>query len=899
MFPEYIKEGTRRTPRSEEERRELVRQGFRPVVAINDVDAAGNRIVRSATEQEQREGLFGTPGARALTPEVQAELDRRRSVELRTRDAQSTEEQVRAGASAFGAGATFGLTTMAGLDSRTNLSDESRDILRSQTTGAEIAGYLASAALPFGAEALISRGASFLGTGVRRFAAEGAAGGAFNALQEAQIARDPDVFAERLTSDMGLGTLLGAAVGVPTAGLSRLSRLSRGTAAARATRELEDTLEAISPVRNGDLTVARMEEITQSALSPDSRRGGLMQAFGGASRSNATGAEMQALERMVARQRNRSAADIARSSQSATDLVSGLRQARGRLADVAEASIPTQGIDDMALRGTREELNSLSRTLERMSSQDSAVSSALRELSERMRLSRDATPQQALRQLYNAPRAIADATASLSPRQLDELEGLIQFESVSGNSGLLNGQGLDGLRAGLDDLMTSGSWGEAGQFLGARRRLQQGADEALEPLMSRFEALGTGEIKDANAMGRVLRTAEDSGDVATLERLQGAAAFMDSLPGEANLFPELAQLQGVRGFGDQLADQIQGSYAVATTKRIAQREMEASLVQQSVRQGIGGLGLAGAGAAALGGFGGAAAVGGAAVAGMSLMRSPFGMRRMVARLKNAFDGQTSRLSRSLDRTSQMATSTRRNPFRRLIPRTGTLAHIAVRGSREEKQETYEELTQRINSLMEDPGSMATIMQPQIGGVDEIVPGLGMAMGMQSHRQLAALAAAMPLSARTQRDLARLSAPPMPPNQTEVNEFLQAAAVIEDPVFGVELMNSGRLTAGSARALASAFPNFHEEVTARIISDIAREHHRRRRRPRLNYQASLMMSRFAGFPLDNTMTPEFNQIMSSPAAQTREQDRAQSSRPVSVREPSFLRNESTVLTEIGN
>jgi hypothetical protein len=255
----------------------------------------------------------------------------------------------------------------------------------------------------------------------------------------------------------------------------------------------------------------------------------------------------------------------------------------------------------------------------------------------------------------------------------------------------------------------------------------------------------------------------------------------------------------------------------------------------------------------------------------------------------------------------MGASTSRTPFlQRLSPRAGTLAAAVINGSHEDKIDLYDEIVERVNMMQNNPTAMANALMAQTEVIGEMVPGLNTAAGMQGHRQLSALAAALPLSARTRSQMAQMSGPPPLPSTSAMNEFLQVAAVVEDPTFGVDLMNAGRLSRGSAAALATAFPNFHEEVTARIVSDIARAAQRQSRRrrggrsgPRINYQASLMMSRFVGFPLDSTMEAGFQAGVTSTAAQTTEQDAAQQTRTLSSREPNYLQNEMTVTSRIGS
>ncbi len=899
-------DGRRQTPANEQERQALLAQGFRPAFVVGDTAPGGVAIIRSPTADEQAASFV--PGAREATAETDEILAQRAEGERIDRDALSTENQVAFGASALGADVSLGLTTALGLDARVGLPDDVRERVRERTQGAEALGHVLGAVSPVGAEALISRGARWLGGGVSRFAAEGAAGGAFNALQEAAIARDPDVFAERLAGDMGVGALLGGGFGVPFSAGRGLARLARGTAAARANRGIVD---AASDVSSEALTIPQMESLLHAAQNPTTPIGRLQQTFGGVAAPTGRRAEMDALERMLQRHNSRTQPEFDLATQGVSDTLESLRTARGRLADLdPNTPLPTRGMDPAAVRQASDELSTLARDLRAIDTPDSAVSSALSRISRALEVPEGATAQQALRSLYDSPRAIREATSGLSPVQMESLGAMVGSRGLSPDSSpMLAGRGFGDIQEGLDGLMTSDMWGEAGQVLSARRRLQQSVGESLDAVDNDFVQMGLeGTVRDSNALRRLVRQAENSGNVESLQRLAEASRKLDEIQGQSGLFPELdgvgSGLSDVRGTLDEF---IRGSYAQALVKKTQGMEQTASIIQQPIRQAIGGAGLA----AAAFSSGGAGVAGGLGVAGLAAVaRSPFSLSRLYSRVRNAFGEQGARVARSLDDTTNMAISTSRTPFiSRLSPRAGTLAAFTMNASREEKTEMYEEIVANVLRMQDNPTAMAEALQPQVEVLGESIPGLNTAMGMQGHRQLSALAAALPLSARTQQLIGQLSGPPPLPSATEMNEFLQVAAVVEDPIHGIDLMNAGRLSRGSAAAIATAFPNFHEEVTARIISDIARASQRQQRRgrrnargPALNYQASLMMSRFVGFPLDSTMEAGFQAAMASSAAQTSEQDAAQVSRPastISTREPTFLQQEMTVTGRVGS
>jgi len=878
----------------------LLDAGYTPREVTTDVAPGGQLRLRTADPSS----VESDPNRRLATEADSAAMRDRAYEEGISRDAQSLSSQALIGGSTFLSDVTLGGSTALGFDARALLPERERALVREQTGGAEAISHLLGAVSPVGAEALISRGASWMGSAALRLGAEGAAGGTFNALQEAMIARDPDVFAERLLGDMGIGALLGASLGAPISAVSGLRRLGRGTSAARANREVAD---AALDVPTGIMEVQEIDDLVNAAINPQGAVGGVQRALGGAASPAGNFQGVRRLERAVQRHQGVNPQQFEEVGEALAQRIEDLRAGRGMLAQLdPNVRLPAATAD--AVPQLRSRLGRLREDLRALDAPNANIASALRRISQALEVSEGATPNQAFGQLYNAPRAINRAVENLSPVDLDQLNGALGFRGAAqGTSDLLSeGGGLRQLTEGLDRMMEEPVFGQAGQFLASRRQALRQVDDALEGIRQNFDMLSDGRVADPGVLRRVIREAEATGDLEKLRRLADVNAQVEVLRTD-ELFPELRRL-GEGGMGRRLEEFIEGSYAVAAVRKIEDLEQQASKgVQQGIRQVFsgGGIAAAGAGVALASPIG---IIGGIGVAGLAAAaRSPFAMVRMAAKVRNAFDSQGARLGRSLDTTTRMAHSSSRMPFtRRISPRAGSLAAFALNKNLEEKGEMYSELVERIQEMQENPMAMAEALTPQTEVLGDMIPGLNTAAGMQGHRQLAALTAALPLSARTQSALARLSGPPPLPSATAINEFLQVAAVVEDPVHGVELMNAGRLNRASAAAIATAFPNFHEEVTARIVSDIARAAERRTRRrrggtrgPRMNYQASLMMSRFVGFPLDNTMEAGFQSGVTSQAAQTSQQESAQFSRPVSTREPSFLQTEQTVTGRIGD
>jgi len=238
---------------------------------------------------------------------------------------------------------------------------------------------------------------------------------------------------------------------------------------------------------------------------------------------------------------------------------------------------------------------------------------------------------------------------------------------------------------------------------------------------------------------------------------------------------------------------------------------------------------------------------------------------------------------------------------------GSLAALYLSGSDSERRERFEELSERITELTIDPANLLPLIEPEIEGSGDIHPELPSALGLSYMRSLGALQGALP-RARQPTGIG-LPGANAPLSMTAVDDFLQTAAVIEDPFFGVDLAVAGGLSPRAARALRQAYPEMHTEIVQETIEEMARiaaETPRQRRtrlrreqaRASINYQMMLRMSNFAQIPLDSTQSSDFVATMQTQFAQTPGQEQAQFASRASTRRPGgIVENSMTTVDRI--
>ena len=285
----------------------------------------------------------------------------------------------------------------------------------------------------------------------------------------------------------------------------------------------------------------------------------------------------------------------------------------------------------------------------------------------------------------------------------------------------------------------------------------------------------------------------------------------------------------------------------------------------------------------------------AGAGGMALrLTSPVQTRARFAVLRQQLGRQATRATRAVAgiEANLASKSTIPKSFRskatKLRPALGSVAHTLLREKPEQRREMYDRMMDEIERVSSDPATLGQRLNASGGELAAINPALPREVGMGMSQMLGVL---MQEAARRnpRRAMANLMDIEIPPSQFEVDDFLRTAAVVEDPIFGLEMLEAGQMTPRAGRAMVRAFPQMMSQVVQRLLTTVAQ---RRSRGEGVNYQAMLQVSTALGAPMDNTMTPQFRAAMNNRSAQTAMEETSQHSQPISTRRPASI-TESTL------
>jgi hypothetical protein len=871
MFSLLDPDGNVVSVETREEANRLLSQGYSFQVAQED--HRGLATVRQGRAEDLAPGAIdATAGTRLLADTgLQEQADTLQHNEEVTREANTFGEQALATASRAASGATFGLTGALGLTNTAGLSEQDRGVLRENTQEAELLGDVVGAVSPVGAEAMAVRAAGRLvrgsgwGATMGRMAFEGAAGGAINSASEAASEQDVSVFAERLAGDASIGGLFGAGLGVPfglARGATRAMRgLSRRNPLARAVDDMAEPA-----LREGELLGDRLTPRSTGVIDDISgSRGGIDHRDPLVRRAVA---ESDAFGRMTP-----------------DEMLSEVQQASHvvRSADELSQSL-SRVTDDISFRGA--DIDGLPRLSQELTGPlragldalDLGAGSAAGTLRRRI----SSTLEGSFEGL--TPQAAADRLL----RMRNEVD-----EAVTAAGGL-GAEGLQRISADIQEVQQrlgealgdSTIFGEGAQALTSRTSILDQFKKMNREVLSSFRSkagLGAGEslsgLSEAQMVKAIRTMADRGGDVTVFRTLRDMAELVESA---GHAVPDFVP----RGIDSQrLGRFLDRASARAADMRNRAGDAMNQEVFQANRQVLGGVGMTAG--LILGGGPGAAIAGVSGVMGM--FRSPAARTRLIASLKNAMSSQGRRMATATQKTRSVLRSRNISPFvSRMNVRGGSIAALAVHGSEKDQREAYTAMAQQVELLSANPALLAQAGEGTLPGVEVVDPRLSTAMGMQTYRQMSILASALPRG-RANMGLRSQIYAPRPPARSEVQEFLEVAAVVEDPIFSLELLSAGRLQQRTARAVQQAFPQFHAEMSAQILRDLAEA---RIREEPVNYQASLQLSTFLGTPLDPTMEPGFNSLVTSQSAQTSAQEQAQTSMPISTRRPDLIQNEAS-------
>ena len=437
----------------------------------------------------------------------------------------------------------------------------------------------------------------------------------------------------------------------------------------------------------------------------------------------------------------------------------------------------------------------------------------------------------------------------------------------------------DGARGIIDSLVdqVDGLLDNAVPNSSARRKALDKLEKARKTAEATFVegAEGAGGARMKRAVEAFIRE-EDPRQFVEFQQMLDALGDFSRITGDSTLNQNVTEWGGNLG---RFMEDMEAVRRVSVTERINER-----------RQGFfssAGFGGAGAAAGGLAAGPAGAVLGGGAGFAIAAVSRPISTRLRILAAKKAFNRATGRATRAVNSTKRVIAAvdntTMRNNFKKLSPRTGTIARALLRAGVKERREQYDRILDQLEVLAADPMAVIENASGEIEGFSEVNPGLPREIGLHTVRALSALMSESPRR-RGRRSQINPFDIDIPPSQIEVDEFLRVAAAVEDPIFGLEMLAAGQLTPRAGRAMQRAFPAFMSQVSQELLMTVAQ---RRRRGQNVNYQALLHYSSALGVPLDSTMSPQFINQMQSQSTQTGLQEQTQFERPVSNRRSTAL------------
>ena len=857
---------------SQEELVQAWRDGFRPtegfrVPIVTEVARPSEEGVElgeawataESTEELIRTGMIGGFRAQVATPDLNqavATQARERAVRRNVQNAELEAGIMGAADTVFfgqTAGAVEALTGDEGFGEFNRALQEANPTAAGFGTAAGVGLGLFGA--PIAGATGVARGVSSLArrAGAGRVSSgliDGTIGGALDGLTQAYIEGNPDEIAERMFAGAGLGLLTG---GVFDGGAAMLGMGAR--AGTRGARRLMGQVDSTLTGSEGILS-RTLGQVQEGATGINPFRRGIPEAeaawrqieadpeaflreFGGEL------AESQRLRLQVMRDLdNFGQSSVARETAEQLDgaaVRTRVRQATDGMLNDLNSLTPGPTLS-AALRPVRQRL-------EEFSGGFATTGSAGDALAETMRLRGD------LRELIGKlpdgdPQRIE---ISALTRQLDDA---LADETVMG--------GMVPLLAQRNQMLD--------EMIGSSARLRSIFGEDM-----------VGDVKvSSGALQKKLREIAEAGDEDALMALETLVDMDADRLASVGVSRELGD---VAGRARSLSERLEKYRDWATVKRAERQENQGSGLLASV--GFSGNQGSAVGGAVLGGVLGGPA--GALLGGIGAVAisRPVGTAKLLGRLTAKMRGQQGRATAAANQFRKQAVSPDRVPFTtRLRASKNTIGAILLNGSAERKTEEYQRLADEVENLMNDPELMADRVAGMTRDLAQADPNIPESVSMLSTQALMALVAALPASRNSRRSRMDINVWEYPPSLTEVDDFLEVASVVEDPIFGLEMMNAGQLSPRAAQAMAQSYPRMWSQMVAHYQS-VAAEAGSRRSGAQLNYQMVAQLSTLSGAALDPTFEPDFLMAMQSQHAQTTAQEHAVFSRPVSTRRATNL------------
>lgn len=461
--------------------------------------------------------------------------------------------------------------------------------------------------------------------------------------------------------------------------------------------------------------------------------------------------------------------------------------------------------------------------------------------------------------------------AQRAQQQADAIQDILaareRIKGLEGKTGLTGNIAAE-LRAGIDDALEQAGGDFAGLF--KKRQDFLNAVDQMEVIAGKVANSPNGVPRiNANHLKTLLDDFARGGNVQTVSTLESLV--------NPDLLNDAIGTFGLKmpGVNPEAAQRV----ARGIDKWEAYQQFRNLELNVNSASGFGAaLGFGGVGYALSGDDPAEKAAGVAAGFGLAALAKPTGAARFMNTIRNFFRGQDSRIQSSVVNVTDAMRGTSL-PSSRIAPVTAA-GRAFLSQDREERSRTYEQMASRVEEMLANPNSFYTAMLPEVEGADQVNPQLGTQMGMDAQRALHVLAENIPLSRRNRNALPQIPNIQIPATDSEMDEFLEAAAVIEDPVLSLDLYAAGRLSNTGARALERAYPGFYRGMTSAVFQEYSRM---TQGGEMPDFQATIRASTLFGFNLDPSMEAGMVYSFQSNYSQTSEQERA-------VRSPDTVRRE---------
>lgn len=453
-----------------------------------------------------------------------------------------------------------------------------------------------------------------------------------------------------------------------------------------------------------------------------------------------------------------------------------------------------------------------------------------------------------------ARRASAELNAALNGIKRD-VDALIARSDGMGPVAAGLREANDGIRRSLED---GAVWGDAAGAAqreineafsrelttrNAFRRRLLSAGDSLEGRseVNPFEAeLRADSARVAGFLRQAGTAANATAETTFRETVESTARLLETMERHLNLTPaERAMVAEARRASGNALD---------TLGRVRGRAEAMNQWQALTGGGTDALGRAVVGAVAGASFGGPL---GAILAGAAT--NPSGVVRSLATLERWSRGATDEIAAGV-----------RDFIRGGLDRGARVTRTAARNARSAAVlggvRAYEARVRRLDEERADVAGTVERISGRVSGMDA-APRTRDALIAATTRGHSYLASVRPRA----RALPGQIVPTLdrPPSPDEIDRFLRAARVVDEPLSVLRDLNSGRLTRDGVDALRNVYPQLYQRIVAEVMQQIGE------RGRELAYERRIALGMLLGVPTDPSLTPEhmaaLQGVLSAPSA----------------------------------